>query len=426
MTTEWPKLKLISARYGYTPAKAVDALPRLQRIQKENEGAVKVDAKEDLNLLFSDPEPGAPKKLSITYQYGDGDVLTDEYPEKHDSFEYMADDRPEHKVYGKMHVTVHRASDLRDVESFGSKMDPYFIAECGLENFKSKVANKQHRNPSWDDSFVLNLDGKADTLHLKFYDSNRLKDSIIGRCDLALGMLCGTSGPTWFDVVEFENFNKIAGKVLLTTSFTGRGGGRAKKAAAAVKPAPRPEPTLVVFMQAPAPAVVIAAAPAGAPAAAAAAAAPAASGGEKAPELLYAPPAPLTAPLCNLNHPLTDYTSRKPAGYFDEYKCDYCGKQHRFGPGVRFFHCDVCKTFDCCVPCGEKFIGKSVPPFKAANCPAHHSLLPGWNTTPAWSHEHPTFKCGKCGKSKAFVPGHDYYSCKACKYAVCGDCMNHK
>jgi len=417
-------------------------------------------------LLFSDPEGGAAKKLVLKYRYGkDGEVLTDEYPELHPVIEYQSDDRPEHKLYGKMTITIHRASDLKNVASFGGKMDPYFTADASGEDFKSKVAVKAHQNPSWEESFILNLEGKSDSLHLKFLDRNTLSDSMIARVDLALGVLSGNPDPTWYDVVEVSNLQKAAGKVLLSCKFSGRGGARVKKVVKPVAVAPAPQVVVVLS-----PVAMAAAGPSMTPN----------SKQEKAPDCHcdkghamtyhdedkcaykctgcqqnksggkgqhfqcptcltywlcqhcsdaamhnhYSPPAPLTTPLCNKNHPLTDYTGRKPVGYFDEYRCDVCAQQHRFGQVVKYWHCDVCKTFDCCVPCGEKFTGKSVPAFKAAQCPKHHSLMPGWNTTPAYAHDAPTFKCGKCAATKSYVPSHDYYNCKACQYSVCGDCMS--
>ncbi len=64
-------------------------------------------------------------------------------------------------------MTLHRATDLVSVQSFGS-MDPYAVVVSGTEQFKTRVAEKQHTQPAWDQSFLFNLDAsKHDpTLHI--------------------------------------------------------------------------------------------------------------------------------------------------------------------------------------------------------------------------------------------------------------------
>ncbi len=117
---QFPPLKLLKASYGLTEAKKCDALHKLQLMQKEGNGALTIDKKQDLNMLFGDPEPGASKKLLITYQYGE-DPLTDEIPEgpREQTIVYQAEDKPTDKMFGKLVLTVDRASDLHNTETFG-------------------------------------------------------------------------------------------------------------------------------------------------------------------------------------------------------------------------------------------------------------------------------------------------------------------
>ncbi len=88
---------------------------QLQQMQKEAGGSLTIEKKANMNMLFGDPEPKTDKKLTITYQYGEGEVLTEEYPEsnRETNIVFSATDKPTDKMYGRMTLTVHKAQDLK-------------------------------------------------------------------------------------------------------------------------------------------------------------------------------------------------------------------------------------------------------------------------------------------------------------------------
>jgi len=327
----FPPLFILSAKYGKTPAKTADVTEKVRALQKQQEGALAFDAKADFNKSFGDPEPGADRKLVLTYQYGDGEVLTDEYDERHAAIEYTAQDKPTDRMIGKLTVTVHRAADLTDVNAI-TKMDPYFTIKSGAEDFKSKVVPKGHTAPVWDQSFIFNLDGKSDTVHITVYAVGTMSDSVIGTADIAAGVLSGLGAdhPQWFTINAVDNFTKKSGTVYISAAFKGRGGPRPVRAVVGVISA---TPVIVVVP--------------------AAGAAPTADN-VKSPDRPVPVAAAPVGPLCANSHLLTAYIGHKPVGYHNQFNCDVCGHKKNVGVTVTFWHCDVCKNYDCCADCASK------------------------------------------------------------------------
>jgi Ca2+-dependent lipid-binding protein len=162
---------------------------------------------------------GASKNFVLDYCYGEsGDILSDSYAERHDVVNYEAVDEPSHPMIGMLTLTVHRGSDLHNVQLAG-KMDPYFTIKVGNEQYRSRTHDGGHANPDWDQSFIINLDGtRYETiLHLTVWDKNVLADSVIGRLDIPCAKLTGTRDPVWFDLVDPNAFTKLAGSTATRT-----------------------------------------------------------------------------------------------------------------------------------------------------------------------------------------------------------------
>jgi len=124
---------------------------------------------------------------------------------------------------GKLTVTVNEAKDLTDVLTLGT-MDPFARVEIGQEKLSTKVHKSGGKKPQWNQSFVFNLEGKEDKAHIFVFSKGMLSDTSIGRIDTILAELAKAVAPTWFQLVDCNNFSKIAGHISLTVQFTGTGG----------------------------------------------------------------------------------------------------------------------------------------------------------------------------------------------------------
>jgi hypothetical protein len=124
---------------------------------------------------------------------------------------------------GKLTVEVKSAKELNDVTLL-SKMDPFVTLKVGnsSEHFKTKIHKDAHKTPVWEQSFIFNLDGKEDALHVVVLHEGTVTNDNIGRLDLNWrDVKWGTNH--WYDIVHFDNFKKITGKVLLNVAFNGTG-----------------------------------------------------------------------------------------------------------------------------------------------------------------------------------------------------------
>lgn len=125
---------------------------------------------------------------------------------------------------GKLTVTIHKAIDLKDVQTFG-KQDPYCKLSIGNEQFNTRIVKGGGKNPSWEQAFLFNLTGVEDALHIKINDQETTIDRPIGRCDIQLQDLVtkASKGPATFQVLDVSNFSKMAGQIQISVEFTGTG-----------------------------------------------------------------------------------------------------------------------------------------------------------------------------------------------------------
>jgi len=129
---------------------------------------------------------------------------------------------------GKFTVTLKYGKDLAEKDI--GKQDPYckiHIGEGKGEKYKSKVHKKAGKSPVWDQSFMFNLKGVKlnEMFHLSCWDEDMLSDDMIGRADVALEFLLSKRGSKPFEIqiVDKDNFKKIAGYIGMTCEFEGTG-----------------------------------------------------------------------------------------------------------------------------------------------------------------------------------------------------------
>jgi len=171
---------------------------------------------------------------------------------------------------GRLTITVVDGKDLSEKDI--GKQDPYCKLHIGSEKYKTKTHQRGGRTPSWEQAFLFSLkDVKtSEPLHIVCLDEDTIIDDTIGRVDIQLTQLLAArgKGKTYFQLVDKDNFKKIAGYIGLVVEFEGTGAPSTASdttivvAAATVTPAP--------VTHAPTPAATPAAAPAAAPAAPAA------------------------------------------------------------------------------------------------------------------------------------------------------------
>jgi hypothetical protein len=129
-------------------------------------------------------------------------------------------------ITGRLEITVYEARDLHKEDLF--KMDPYTKIELNKETFKTKTHKKGGTNPKWEQAFLFNvkgLDEKA-ILHFQVFDEDVLSDDKIGRADIPLSGVAQHTDKkdgAWIQLVDFDNFKKIAGYVRIGVKFDGTG-----------------------------------------------------------------------------------------------------------------------------------------------------------------------------------------------------------
>jgi len=158
----------------------------------------------------------------------------------------------EGKISGTLTLNVIKAEELRDVELIG-KQDPYVTLKCGKEEFHSHVHKHGGRAPVWNQSFIFNLDGSQDTLHVVIRDKQLIGSREIARRDLPLREVCTQKGPHFYGVVHPDNFKHMCGRVQFEATFNGTGVARVSApAATAATPAATVVQPQVVYITAPA------------------------------------------------------------------------------------------------------------------------------------------------------------------------------
>jgi len=128
-------------------------------------------------------------------------------------------------IRGKLTVTLNSCRALKSTELVG-KMDPYVIVNITGnkdEKFKTKVVKGGHENPTFDQAYIFNLEGKEDLLHVNVWNSRTLGDDHVGRLDLSLDNLDLSGKPRWYQLKDRSNFTKVNGEISMTCIFEGQG-----------------------------------------------------------------------------------------------------------------------------------------------------------------------------------------------------------
>jgi len=60
-------------------------------------------------------------------------------------------------------------------------------------------------------------------MHMKVFHEGTLSNSVIGRCDIPMEALLKATSPTLFQLVDPDNFSKVAGHISVQVSFVGTG-----------------------------------------------------------------------------------------------------------------------------------------------------------------------------------------------------------
>jgi hypothetical protein len=107
-------------------------------------------------------------------------------------------------------------------------MDPYCKVELCKQQYKTKVHKKGGSQAKWEQSFTFTLLNVADkeVIHFQVWDEDILSDDKIGRADLPLSSLAlytDKKDGAWVQLVDFDNFKKIAGYIRVGVKFEGSG-----------------------------------------------------------------------------------------------------------------------------------------------------------------------------------------------------------
>jgi hypothetical protein len=125
---------------------------------------------------------------------------------------------------GKLHVTVHKAENLRNVQLIG-KQDPYVEIRFGSYAYKTKVHEKAGSFPIWNQDFVFNVDhAQSEQFSFLVYDKEPLVDNKIARIDLSIGkLLMKKDSQQMLQLMHWDNFHIKAGELYVTAGYTGEG-----------------------------------------------------------------------------------------------------------------------------------------------------------------------------------------------------------
>jgi hypothetical protein len=128
-------------------------------------------------------------------------------------------------ITGLLTIIAHEGKELID-EDVG-KQDPFLELHLGKEKHKTKTHKKGGRNPKWDHAVIFNLkdlDAK-EILHVQAWDEDLLKNDKLGRADIPIKVLFEQAfekkDGSWFQLVDNENFRKIAGYVRFSIKWEG-------------------------------------------------------------------------------------------------------------------------------------------------------------------------------------------------------------
>jgi len=142
-------------------------------------------------------------------------------------------------MVGKLTLCVVSGRNLKDMDLL-TKMSVYVTLKCGKEEFKTQVQNKCGTAPNFNQSFIFNLEGKEDALHVNVYSKEMLSDGHIGRIDIPLHNLVKTDKQCDYNLNSPSDFKKVTGDLILKCeSFVGTG---APNPAVHAAPAPAAAP----------------------------------------------------------------------------------------------------------------------------------------------------------------------------------------
>jgi hypothetical protein len=114
------------------------------------------------------------------------------------------DKAPDISKPGRLKLTAFRGEGLKNRQRFG-KQDPYLTMKIGNQTQKTKVHKKGGTEPSWEETFTYELDGKYTSLELGCFDyesigsPNEIGSGIIPIADILAGegkeVPCQIRGP---------------------------------------------------------------------------------------------------------------------------------------------------------------------------------------------------------------------------------------
>jgi len=132
---------------------------------------------------------------------------------------------PAMNLQGLLTVEVNEVRDLKRKDTF-TKMGPYVILRMGGGNneyFKTNIQHDAGSNATFNQTFMFNLRGTEDVLHVEAMDHHGLtSDSAIGVVDIPLSALHFNT-TQWYQLKSVHNHVNPEGEIRLTTRFEGQG-----------------------------------------------------------------------------------------------------------------------------------------------------------------------------------------------------------
>jgi len=128
-------------------------------------------------------------------------------------------------ITGRLTVIFHEGKELIDKDM--GKQDPFCTAEIKGEKLKTKTHNKGGTAPVWEQALLFNVKGAdiKECIHIQAFDEDLISNDKIGRCDIPLKNLfeqCWEKKDgAWFQLVDFDNFKRIAGYIRLSIKWDG-------------------------------------------------------------------------------------------------------------------------------------------------------------------------------------------------------------
>lgn len=121
-------------------------------------------------------------------------------------------------MYGTATVKIVRAELARD-KRMVTEMDPYCVLKTNAGELKTNVAKNMGRNPAWNETFTVNLNGDG-FLYIGVWDHKTLgRDGLVGEATLTLNpAMAATPFSSWVPLL-FQGTN--AGQLFLEIIFTG-------------------------------------------------------------------------------------------------------------------------------------------------------------------------------------------------------------